>query len=337
MTELVVEACGPMTSLQDRGRFGYQNAGVSPAGAMDGRALALANALVGNPRDEAGIEFMNLGGSFACVGGTLRVALAGHAALAIDGRPVPANTAALLRDGQIARIGHARGGAFSYLAAAGGFAVPAQLGSRSLHLRAKLGGLDGRPLGPGDRLPVRDAASGPLLHHPAGLPAEPGPFRVMLGPQDDYVSHEGLRVFLEEEFTVSALADRMGYQLSGPAIGHSKGFNIVSDGIVTGHIQVPGSGLPIVLMRDRQTTGGYPKIATLIGADLDRFAQSQPGATIRFCAVGRPEAVAAARRLKEWLDALPSGLVPVGAEPTTERLLALNLIDGMVDAHEESL
>ena len=336
MTELLVHACGPMTSLQDRGRFGFQNSGVSPSGAMDGRALALANALVGNRPGEAAIEFMNLGGSLACVAGEVRVALVGHAALSIDDRPVPARTTALLRAGQRLLVGHSRGGAFSYLAMAGGLALPAQLGSLSLHLRSKLGGLDGRPLGPGDRLPLRGPADGPLLHHPGGLPSEAGPFRVMLGPQDDYVSTDGLRAFLEEEFCVSPLADRMGYQLTGPILGHDKGFNIVSDGIVTGHIQVPGSGQPIVLMRDRQTTGGYPKIATIISADLDRFAQLQPGATLRFRAVDRGEAVAAARRLRDWLDALPSGLVPVGGELTTEQLMSLNLIGGMVDAHAQS-
>ncbi|MET0742745.1 MAG: biotin-dependent carboxyltransferase family protein, partial [Microvirga sp.] len=254
----------------------------------------------------------------------------------IDDQPVPARTTALVREGQTVKVGHARGGAFSYLAVAGGVAVPAQLGSLSLHLRSKIGGLDGRPLGPGDRLPVRPPPEGPLFHHPGGLPTEAGPFRVMLGPQDDFFSPDGLRAFLEEEFRVSPLADRMGYQLAGPVIGHAKGFNIVSDGIVTGHVQVPGSGQPIVLMRDRQTTGGYPKIATLISADLDRFAQLQPGATLRFRAVERDEAIAAARRLKEWLDALPSGLVPAGGALTTEQLMSLNLIGGMVDAHAQT-
>ncbi|MET0742560.1 MAG: hypothetical protein ABWY78_04240, partial [Microvirga sp.] len=219
MTELVVHACGPMTSLQDHGRFGFQSSGVSPSGAMDGRALALANALVGNPAGEGAIEFMNLGGSLVCSGGEGRVALVGPAALSIDGRPVPGCTTALVREGETLRIGHARGGAFSYMAAAGGFAIPAQLGSLSLHLRSKLGGVEGRPLAPGDRLPVRGPAEGALLHHPGGLPAEAGPFRVMLGPQDDYISVDGLRAFLEEEFRVSPLADRMGYQLAGPVIG----------------------------------------------------------------------------------------------------------------------
>jgi allophanate hydrolase subunit 2 len=124
----------------------------------------------------------------------------------------------------------------------------------------------------------------------------------------------------------------MGFQLSGPPIEHAKGFNIVSDGIVTGHVQVPGNGQPIVLMRDRQTAGGYPKIATVISADLDRFAQLRPGSAVRFRAVGRDEAAAAARALKNWIASLPSALVPVRVDLTTEHLLGVNLIGGAVDA-----
>ncbi|MBM6592453.1 5-oxoprolinase subunit C family protein [Microvirga pudoricolor] len=337
MSGLLVRECGPMTSLQDRGRYGYQNVGVSPSGAMDGRALALANALVGNALDVAAIEFMNLGGAFAAIGGDARIAVAGASSLAVDGVPVPPNTAVLLRDGQVAGVSHTRGGAFAYLAVADGFDLPPQLGSRSLHPRSKLGGLNGAPLRAGDRLPLRGDPGGEPLHYPGEIPSESGPIRVMLGPQDDYFTPEGLRTFLEEEFTISPLADRMGYQLAGPAIEHARGFNIVSDGIVTGHVQVPGSGQPIVLMRDRQTTGGYPKIATVISADLDRFAGMQPGAVLRFRAVGRDEALAAARALADWRDSLPSALVPVRFEPTTERLMGLNLIDGMVDARAAHL
>jgi biotin-dependent carboxylase-like uncharacterized protein len=333
MTELLVRDCGPMTSLQDRGRFGYQNVGVSPSGAMDGRALALANALVGNALDGAAIEFMNLGGSFAGSGGEVRIAVAGASTLAIDGKPVPPQTAAHLRGGQVTQVSHTRGGAFAYLAVAGGFAVAPQLGSVSLHPRSRLGGLDGAPLKAGDRLPLGADPGGELLHYPGELPSEPGPIRVMLGPQEDYFSPEGLRTFLDEEFTISPLADRMGYQMAGPTIEHARGFNIVSDGIVTGHVQVPGSGRPIILMRDRQTTGGYPKIATVIGADIERLAQMQPGTALRFRAVDREEALAAARRLRDWREALPAALVPVRFEPTTERLLEVNLIGGMIDAH----
>jgi 5-oxoprolinase (ATP-hydrolysing) subunit C len=333
MTDLVVKACGPMTTLQDRGRIGYQRFGVSPSGAMDPRALAMANALVGNPPETAAIEFMNLGGAFTSTS-DLHLALAGAgAAWSLDGAPLPPQSSVLLHEGETLEVGNARSGTFAYLAVAGGFALEPRLGSLSLHLRSRLGGLDGAPLKAGDRLPCRAAAqSGEPMQLALEAHEEGGPIRVMLGPQDDYFTPAAIRTFLESEFTISPQADRMGFQLTGPQLAHAKGFNIVSDGIVDGHVQVPGSGQPIVLMRDRQTTGGYPKIATIISADLPRFAQLRPGSAVTFRAVERDEAVAAARRLKDWLATLPSAVTPVSLALTTEHLLSNNLIGGMVDA-----
>ena len=334
MTELVVKTCGPMTTLQDRGRLGYQRFGVSPSGAMDTRSLAMANVLVGNPPEMAAIEFVNLGGAFTCAGGELRIALVGaDCQLSIDGTPVPPRTSVNLKDGQTAQIGHTRTGTFAYLAVAGGFSIKPQLGSLSFHLRSRLGGLNGAPLQAGDRLPcIVEAQGGAPMHLPVEDDDQDRPIRVMLGPQDDYFTWDAIQTFLESEFTITPQADRMGFQLSGPVIDHAKGFNIVSDGIATGHIQVPGNGQPIVLMRDRQTAGGYPKIATVISADLDRFAQLRSGSPVRFSAVERQEAVAAARALKEWIAALPDALVPVRFSLTTEHLLSTNLIGGAVDA-----
>ncbi|MGO4573086.1 biotin-dependent carboxyltransferase family protein [Microvirga sp. 2TAF3] len=334
MTGLVVKTCGPMTTLQDRGRFGYQRFGVSPSGAMDLRALAVANVLVGNPPGTAAIEFMHLGGAFTNEGGDIRLALAGAGCtLSIDGKPVAPQTAALLKEGQTAEIGHAKTGSFAYLAVAGGFEIAPQLGSLSFHLRSRLGGLSGRPLQAGDRLPCKpEAQEGPLMRLSRDLPGGDEPIRVMLGPQDDYFTPEAIRTFLESDFTISSQADRMGFQLTGPVLEHAKGFNIVSDGIVDGHIQVPGSGQPIVLMRDRQTAGGYPKIATVISADLDRFAQLRPGSLVRFKAVGRSDAVAAAQDMKDWIASLPQALEPIRFSLTTEHLLSTNLIGGAVNA-----
>lgn len=334
MIDLVVKSCGPMTALQDRGRLGYQRFGVSPSGAMDPRALAMANALVGNPPGMAAIEFVNLGGGFTCEGGDLHLAVAGAgSSVSIDGTPVLPLTSVVLKEGQTLEVGHPRTGTFAYLAVAGGFTVEPQLGSLSFHLRSRLGGLKGAPLQAGNRLACRpEPQGGEPMQLPVDLPEETGPLRVMPGPQDDYFTPEALRLFLESEFTISSQADRMGFQLTGPKLEHAKGFNIVSDGIVDGHIQVPGSGQPIVLMRDRQTAGGYPKIATVISADLARFAQMRPGANVRFRAVDREEAVAAARQLKDWIASLPSKLVPVRFDLTTEHLLSRNLIGGTIDA-----
>ncbi|MPR11270.1 biotin-dependent carboxyltransferase family protein [Microvirga tunisiensis] len=334
MTDLVVKSCGPMTSLQDRGRLGYEGFGVSPSGAMDRRALAMANALVGNAPETAAVEFMNLGGAFMCEGGDLHLALVGAGcALSIDGAPVDPQTSVVLKEGQSLEVGHPRTGTFAYLAVAGGFAVEPELGSLSFHLRSRLGGLKGAPLKAEDRLPCRpESQDREPMQLALDPPEESGPIRVMMGPQDDYFTPETIRMFLESEFAISPQADRMGFQLTGPRLEHAKGFNIVSDGIVDGHIQVPGSGQPIVLMRDRQTAGGYPKIATMISADLARFAQMRPGMSVRFTAVERDEAVAAARRLKDWMASLPSSLTPVRFALTTEHLLSRNLIGGTVDA-----
>ncbi|WP_201862252.1 5-oxoprolinase subunit C family protein [Microvirga soli] len=334
MIDLVVKSCGPMTALQDRGRFGYQGFGVSPSGAMDRRALAMANALVGNPHDMGAIEFVNLGGSFNGEGGDLHLAVAGAGVSAsIDGTPIPPLTSFVLKEGQSLEVGHPRTGTFAYLAVAGGVAVELQLGSVSFHLRSRLGGLKGAPLQAGNRLLCRpENQTGEPMQLSVDILEGTGPLRVMMGPQDDYFTPESISLLLESEFTISPQADRMGFQLTGPKLEHAKGFNIVSDGIVDGHIQVPGSGQPIVLMRDRQTAGGYPKIATVISADLARLAQMRPGAKLRFKAVGRDEAVAAARQLKDWIASLPGHLTPVRYSLTTEHLLSRNLIGGTVDA-----
>ncbi|HEX8666303.1 MAG TPA: biotin-dependent carboxyltransferase family protein [Beijerinckiaceae bacterium] len=339
MTCLVVKACGPMTSIQDAGRFGWQRYGVSASGAMDRLALASANALVGNAPGAAGLEFMLMGGSFEAEGGSVRVALAGAPCpVTLDGQPVPAMTSVTVRPGQTLSVGAAQAGVYAYLAVAGGLALQPQLGSLSLQPRAAIGGVDGRACRAGDRLPLilAEAPDGPeLVLDP--LPLDPeAPVRVVLGPQDDYFTPEGIETFLTSPYAVSREADRMGYRLTGPRIAHARGFNIVSDGIVTGSVQVPGSGEPIVMMADRQTTGGYPKLATVISADLRLVAQRRAGEEIRFAAVGIEEAQAAARERADLVRGLAANARPVrGGLPGPEELLALNLAGAAVDALAE--
>lgn len=340
MTTLVVDACGPMTSLQDAGRFGFQRFGVSSSGAMDRLALGMANALVGNPPGAGAIEFMLLGGALRVEGGSARMAVAGApCGMAVDGARAICTASFTLRPGQKLALGTAERGVFFYLAVAGGFAVLPALGSLSLQPRAGIGGLDGRPLWPGDRLDVvLDAAPpGPeATLDPAPLDLD-AVVRVVLGPQDDYFSPEGIATLLSAPYAVSREADRMGYRLTGPAIQHSRGFNIVSDGIVGGSIQVPGSGEPIVTMADRQTTGGYPKIATVISADLRLVAQRRTGERVRFQAIGIEEAQAIARDGAEALRSLATRTRPVrGGLPGSEELLALNLAGAAVDALSEA-
>ncbi|HRD77272.1 MAG TPA: biotin-dependent carboxyltransferase family protein [Hyphomicrobiaceae bacterium] len=315
-----------MTSLQDRGRIGHQRFGVSPAGAMDPLALAVANALVGNPLDTAAIEMAVFGAALKAEGGSVRVALAGaEMALEVGGEPVPPLASVTLREGERLTIRSARSGVFAYLAVAGGFDVPPDLGSLSHHARS---GLGPKRIESGTRLAVAGGEpSGPERQLVGGLlPASTAPLAVILGPQDDYFSKAGIATFLSATYTISTEADRMGYRLTGPKIEHEKGFNIVSDAIVTGSIQVPGSGEPIVLMTDRQTTGGYPKIAVVTRADLPRLAQMRPGSTVRFTAVSRTEAVerlrAEARRLAEIVGRISAAGADLLA---SERLLGLNL------------
>ncbi|HEY7385590.1 MAG TPA: biotin-dependent carboxyltransferase family protein [Beijerinckiaceae bacterium] len=336
MTALLVTACGAMTSLQDFGRFGWQRHGVSNSGAMDRLALASANMLVGNAPDTAAIEFMLLGGTFRLAGGSARVAVAGApCAITVDGRPALHTASLTLRDGQPLTIGPTQAGVFVYMAVAGGFALPPQLGSLSLHARGRIGGVDGRALQAGDRLPLqRNEAPGQteLMLDPLSL--EPAAaIRVVLGPQDDYFSEAGRHTFLSSSYIVSQQADRMGYRLTGPRIAHALGYNIVSDGIVAGSVQVPGSGEPIVMMADRQTTGGYPKIATVISPDLRVLAQRRPGASVRFAAIDGAEATRLARGRARALSALSSRARPVtGRLPQNDELLAQNLAGAAVDA-----
>ena len=335
MTHLTVERCGPGTTLQDQGRFGWQRYGLGPAGAMDRAAMAEANVLVGNAPGIAAIEFALAGGQFRVAGGRVRVALAGAAAdMKIDGRSVPSGASATAEDGAVIDIGTARTGLFMYLAIAGGLAVPADLGAIATHVRAGVGGLGGRALKAADGLPcaVAELAGDDLALAPGfKKPNETGPIRVMLGPQADYFTDAGRATFLSATYTVTPQADRMGIRLTGPKIEHGpKGYNIVSDGIATGSIQVPGMGEPLVLLADRQTTGGYPKIATVITADLGRLAQMRPGTELTFQAVSRAAALAALATQHAALEAFRAHLGPAlaTADMTSERLLSVNLVDG---------
>lgn len=328
MTHLLVKSCGAMTSLQDLGRIGHQRFGVSPAGAMDRPALAVANALVGNAPGTGAIELAAFGAELVAEARRVRVAVAGaDFALEVAGMRVPPLTSATAAPGETIRITNPRSGLYGYLAVGGGLAVPTDLGSISLHLRSGLGGLGGRLLAAGDRLALAgDPPEGPELTLIDGAREAEGPIRVVLGPQDDYYSADGIATFLGSEYRVTSEADRMGLRLAGPRIAHAKGSNIVSDGIVTGAIQVPGGGEPIVLMADRQTTGGYPKLAVVATADIARLAQMRPGSAVRFRAIARGEAVALARAASLTLARRIAAIRPATADLlASERLLGLNL------------
>jgi biotin-dependent carboxylase-like uncharacterized protein len=304
MSELVISAIGPASSVQDGGRFGAQRYGLVPSGAMDRLALAAANCLVGNPLFAAAIEVGPLGATFTARGAGVRMALAGAARSAdIAKRPVAFDTSMTLADGESLNLGFARGGTFSYLAIEGGVQGEPMFGSLAVNARAGLGSPYPRPLQARDKLQAA-AASG-ALERAIDLPAvTEGPIRVVMGPQDDEFG-DAKQLFLDSEWKISATSDRMGYRLEGPVIKHLHGHNIVSDGTVNGSIQVPGNGAPIVLMPDRGTSGGYPKIATVITADFGRFAQMPAGRAFRFKAISMAEAQAEARKFAELLRTLP--------------------------------
>jgi len=345
-TVLRVRSPGLMTTVQDLGRVGYQHLGVPVSGALDPISLRAANLLVGNPPDTAALEIAYQGPVLMVEADSVRIALAGASAPVeivspdVDGGSEllgPLQSVRLQRS-QIVRIGALAGGAVAYLAVEGGFDIAPVLGSRSTYTRAAIGGFEGHALRAGDAIPLTlaDVAE----RQEQMLPSlDLGPqkrFRIVLGPQDDYFTQAGIATLLNETYTVTPATDRMGMRLDGPKLEHAKGYNIVSDGIAPGSIQVPGNGLPIVLLADRQTTGGYPKIATVISADLPALGRLVPGANVVFEAVDIETAEAAARQLAAELAAMPERIVAARREPTVDeaKLMGENLVSGMVDARE---
>lgn len=328
---LLIRAAGPGVTIQDAGRFGHSRYGVTPAGPMDEAAFLTATRAAGA---HAAIEVSLGGATFEAEGATLAVAVAGGAFdLRLDETRLPAACVIPLAPGRRLTIRAGASGAWCYAATGARFDLPSALGSLSTHARS---GVGPKPLAAGDALALADPAPAPqeprAIHAP-WLASDPAPIRVMLGPQDDYFPPESIAALLSAEWRVGARSDRMAYALEGPRLVHARGHDIVSDGAAMGAIQIPGSGAPFVLMADRQPTGGYPKIATVIGADLGRLAQLRPGETLRFRAVDCAEAVAARAALKNRLAA-GAILTPLAAEVSTEKLLAANLIGGVVNARD---
>jgi 5-oxoprolinase (ATP-hydrolysing) subunit C len=308
MSKLVIASIGPASSVQDGGRPGSQRYGLVPSGAMDRLALGAANTLVGNPMFAASVEIGPFGAAFTARDGAVRVALSGAPRNAdIAGRTVAIDTSATLAEGETLTLGFARGGSFSYLAIEGGIKGEPMFGSLAVNARAGLGSPYPRPLQSGDELQTAPASG--AAERRIELPAvTEAPIRILFGPQDDEFADDTKKLFLASEWKISATSDRMGYRLEGPVLKHLHGHNIVSDGTVTGSIQVPGNGQPIVLMPDRGTSGGYPKIATVITADFGRFAQIPAGRAFRFKAVSIAEAQAEAKKFWELLRTLPDRL-----------------------------
>lgn len=302
---------GFLTTIQDRGRFHYQKWGIPVAGAMDEYALRVGNLLVGNQENQACLEITLLGPEIEFWAPGLIALTGADLGAQLNGQSVETWTSFQVKEGDILRFTGIRSGCRAYLAAAGGFDVPVVMGSRSTYLRGKIGGLNGRALREGDVLEVNTSEQNSQWP-PSRIPVEfrqqhssTQVVRVVLGPQDDAFTPEGIDTFLHSEYTVTPESDRMGCRLEGPAITHREGPDIISDGIAMGSIQVPGNGKPIVMLADRQTTGGYAKIATVITPDLWKMAQAKPGDTISFAGVTLAEAHAAYKDYENIFRQLP--------------------------------
>ena len=332
MSTLEIVAIGPASSVQDAGRFGAQRYGLTPSGAMDRLGLASANALLGNTIFAPAIELGPFGATFVARG-QVDLALAGAGRPAsIEGAALKPSQSFTLQEGERLELGFARDGVFSYLAVCGGIQGDAAFGSLAVNARAGLGSPYPRPLQAGDQLQCRPG--GTIVQRVIALPAvSHETIRVVLGPQDDEFSEEAKQMFLGSDWTVSVTSDRMGYRLEGPAIAHRHGHNIVSDATVLGSIQVPGNGRPIVLMPDRGTSGGYPKIATVISADIGRLAQTPAGKPFRFAAIAIDEAQRQAGVFAALLKSLPDRVHDLrGVEPDLRALYDVNIAGDAVSA-----
>ncbi|MDP9837083.1 allophanate hydrolase [Neorhizobium huautlense] len=305
---------GPLMTIQDGGRYGFRAFGVSTSGAIDRASHAIANALVGNDREAATIEFALAGGVIEADEDVVIAVTGGACRIEIDGQSAPPWESHILLKGQKLEIGALRGAVWGYLAISGGISTAPVLGSRSTHLRTGLGGLDGRNLIAGDMLTL--GATAALELRTLGLPwfRRPGAIRVVPGPQDNYFDRETWTTFTSAPFTVTTSRDRMAMVLDGPSLTAAKGHDIISDATVVGSIQVPGSGKPIVLSADGQTTGGYPKIATVASVDLARLAQLPSGQQFRFRAISADAAEDLFIDEKRRLDTVLESVCQPGAK-----------------------
>jgi antagonist of KipI len=305
MASLTVIRPGMLTTVQDLGRWGHQSAGVPVAGPMDAYAHRYANRLVGNPDNAAALEVTLLGPELQADAPTVCVVTGAIFELAVDGTPVAMNVPFAVPAGARLRFGNRLAGARAALAASGGFALPAVFGSRATSLVSRMGPFGGRALKAGDVLPVgtteRRMPTGGGW--PLALPEGGCRLRVLMGPHDALFTPAARETFLTSRFVVTPQSNRMGYRLEGAPLTHIASADILSDATPIGSLQVPASGQPILLMADRQTTGGYPKMATVITADLPRAGQLAPGDWIEFAAVSRATAIDALKQQEARLAA----------------------------------
>jgi len=314
---------GLLASVQDLGRYGHRQLGICPGGALDTLALAVANRLVGNDDSAAGLE-LTLGACEIRFENDTRIALAGEAfGATVDGAPLAPCWSVPVHAGQTLRLGGAptgvRPGLRTWLAVAGGIDVPPILGSRSTDLKAGFGGLEGRALRKGDRLPIgtsrldesqRKRKSFGVRAPDAGdAPGEPTTLRALPGPEAEQFLQAAHKLLYAEPWRITPQSNRMGSRLAGPELKRRKGStDMLSAGVVPGTVQVPPSGQPIILMGDAQTTGGYPRIAVVIRADLWKLAQAPLGSPLRLVEVDEQSAHDAWNARQRYLAQVAQGL-----------------------------
>ncbi|MBQ7796552.1 MAG: biotin-dependent carboxyltransferase family protein [Lachnospiraceae bacterium] len=290
-----IKTGGFLTTIQDMGRFGYQETGMSVSGVMDTRSASLANILVGNDENEGVIEVTLMGPTMEFTADNIIAVTGGDLGAKLDGNPLPRYEAVLVKAGQTLSFTGLKSGARAFIAFAGGLAVPAVMGSKSTNLKSKIGGFEGRKLEKDDAIgfaaPKTSLTN--MDKRKLSIPdfsAKEHDLRVVLGPQDDCFPQSSIDTFFNNVYTIGNEYDRMGCRMQGPVIKHKVGGDIITDGISFGAVQVPSHGNPIVMMADHQTTGGYTKIANVISVDLPVLAQCMPGHKIHFRWVSIEEA-----------------------------------------------
>lgn len=301
-------SAGPLTTIQDFGRFGYMNSGFSPAGVMDRHSASIASLLAGNCRGDAVLE-MTLFGITAVFDCETTIAISGgDFSPELNGLKIPMNSAVAVNKDDVLQMGAAKKGSRCYLAVSGGFDIPFVMDSASTGIKFNLGGFHGRKLKNGDELKFRAPAAVSNLsmrkekyEAPQDMLAE---VRAVAGPQAELFTEAGLKTFYSSKYIVSPDSDRMGMRLEGSPVETVRGSDIISDGIAWGSVQIPASGKPIIMLSDRQTTGGYAKIATVISTDIPLLAQLKPGASVSFKEISVEQAQKIAKKQERKMAAL---------------------------------
>ncbi|MBU3159259.1 biotin-dependent carboxyltransferase family protein [Clostridium frigoris] len=323
MTIMKILKPGMYTTIQDIGRYNYQKSGMSVSGAMDQFSLRVANILVGNKDSEACLEATLFGLKIKFHGDALIAVTGGNLMPMINNKAIDMWSGIKVLDGDELSFGTAKSGCRSYIAIEHGIDVPEVMGSKSTYVKGKVGGFQGRMLKAGDEIKIGSASENDFTSIKK-LPIDLIPMyskdnivRVVMGPQDDYFTAEGINTFFDCEYQVTSEADRMGYRLSGSKISHKIGADIISDGITMGSVQIPGDGAPIIMMADRQTTGGYTKIATIITPDINIIGQLKPGDSVRFKLIDIEEAHKIYRKYMNDFDLIREGAANVGCDAVT--------------------